>query len=171
MVADGGNVDRGGVPMFDQVDPKSWRHSLLVFLMRKERAHIGFQPMPVLAPLPANTIVARTLVWRKDVSDWWIAQDKGVSFTMISCEDDPDADTVAKTYFASKAEANPPEPALLTELVAALEARFLGDQQTRVEALLGQYNAFAVENATEKAQSFRMGSRGFFLLFLFWVCF
>jgi hypothetical protein len=69
---------------------------------------------------------------------------------MISCEDDPDADTVAKTYFASKAEANPPEPALLTELVDALEARFLGDQQARVEALLGQYNSFAVENSTEK---------------------
>jgi len=137
--------------MFDKVDPRSWKQNFVIFLMRKERAHIGFQPMPVLALLPNNTLVARTLVWRKDIHDWWIAQDKGISYGMIACEDDPDADTVAKTYFASKVEADPPEPALLTELVAALETRFLGDQQVRIEALLGQYNAFAVESSTEKA--------------------
>jgi hypothetical protein len=50
-----------------------------------------------------------------------------------------------------KSDANPPEPALLTELIDALETRFLGDQQVRVETLQGQYNSFAIESSTEEA--------------------
>jgi hypothetical protein len=63
------------------------------------------------------------LQWSKLLNDWWIAQDKGLSYGMVACEDDPDADTVAKTYFALKSDANLPEPALLTELIDALETR------------------------------------------------
>ena len=57
MVSDYGNVDRGGVPMFDKVDPRSWRQNFVIFLMRKERAHIGFQSMPVLAVMTVNNSV------------------------------------------------------------------------------------------------------------------
>jgi hypothetical protein len=141
---------REGVPMFDQVDPKSWKHKMLLYLMRKQRAHIGLQARPTIANGPANTIQARTLHFTKLLSDWWIAQDKGLSYTMMACEDDPDADTVAKTYFALKTDANPPEDALLTELMDALETRFLGDQQVRVESLQGQYNSFGIESSVEK---------------------
>ena len=62
---------------------------------------------------------------------------------MAAVQDCPEALTIAMSYHESKAEAVPdPLPVLATELIAALSARFMGEQQELLEKVQTQYNAF-----------------------------
>ena len=62
---------------------------------------------------------------------------------MAAVRDCPEALTIAMSYHESKEEAVPdPLPVLATELIAALSARFMGEQQELLESAQTQYNAF-----------------------------
>jgi hypothetical protein len=72
---------------------------------------------------------------------------------MDAVEDCPDAMTIAQSYHESKAEAVPRQPVLATELIAALQLRFVGDNQTLVEEAQGLYNAFNCPETCENVVS------------------
>jgi hypothetical protein len=51
--------------------------------------------------------------------------------------------TIAEAYYESKAEiVPPPQPVSAIALMAALQVRFVGDNQALVEEAQGNYNSF-----------------------------
>jgi hypothetical protein len=151
MVEEGVSDDRKTerVPAFDAEDFKTWKTRLEIFLMRKSQADEGLLAKPVLAAGGLNTLTDRQDALAAELIPWKKAKAIAYSYAMQAVEGHPEALLVARSYHASKAEATPRLEVAPYELLAALETRFLGITQTRLEKVQGLYNSFAITSQSD----------------------
>jgi hypothetical protein len=112
--------------------------------MKKKGAHNGLLPQPIQilnAPANAFTIRFGRYITARD-NKWQEQQDSAHSYIIDSLAECPEALTIVEAYRESKAKAAPPQPVSAIELMAALQLRFVGDNQALVEEAQGNYNSF-----------------------------
>ena len=129
MVADSKTEkkDMKDLPMFDSTNVVNWSKRLRMWLMRRNRNHLGLDERP--EPPPPGTTAAVRLEFKHDVAAWLERKDTCVSSIYEAVQSVPEALEIVEQYMVEKEillAGDPNKKVLASELVERLMGRFRG---------------------------------------------
>ena len=148
MVADGSSASSSEwkhLPKFDQFGVVNWTKRLRVWLMRKNRNHLGLEERPHRPADNASTAVKNK--YKEDLDKWLERKDTCISSIFEAVQPVAEALEIVDQYFREKDMLPPDDPdkeMLASELVNKLVIRFRGETQYELVELNKQFASFRI---------------------------
>ena len=144
MVADGSSEWKL-LPKFDQFGVVNWSKNLKVWLMRKNRNHLGLEDRPVR---PANNApVTVRNKYKEDLDKWLERKDTCISSIFEAVQPVAEALEIVDQYFREKdmlPQDHPDKEQLASELISRLIVRFRGEIQYELVELNKKFAGFKI---------------------------
>ncbi len=133
------------LPKFDQFGVVNWSKNLKVWLMRKNRNHLGLEDRPVR---PANNApVTVRNKYKEDLDKWLERKDTCISSIFEAVQPVAEALEIVDQYFREKdmlPQDHPDKEQLASELISRLIVRFRGEIQYELVELNKKFAGFKI---------------------------